>query len=80
MKPILFYDKYWKIKFLKISKGSMLIFEWLEENQPNYKHPLNFKIRSINGDEGFDVYFEITLVSWSADCAKQLFKYLKENM
>lgn len=80
-KVTLKYASGWLISFRKYSNGPMLFLEWLQNNQPSYKHTLEFKITTeAVEDEILEDNFVIRWKSGTKEMIEDCYEYIKGNI
>lgn len=75
------YASGYTIVFQKHSSAPILFLEWLEYAQPKYKHPFDFKIKTIPcEDEILNDEFEIRFKAISKELITDCYTYIKSNL
>lgn len=80
-KVTLKYASGWVMKFRKYSNGPILFLEWLQNNQPSYKHQLAYTIKTeAVEDETLEDDFVIRWTSGTKEMAHDCYDYIKGNI
>ncbi len=75
------YASGWVIRFRKYSNGPILFLEWLQNNQPNYKHQLEFSITTdAVENEILEDDFVIRWKSGAKEMVHDCYEYIKGNI